>query len=63
MTSKPGVFHERKDCILRVRVEARIKKQLEQLARSCGRTVSELVRYSIYEMLRNRRKENVLHSK
>ena len=63
MVSKAGVFHERKDCVLRVRVESRIKKQLEQLAESCGRTVSELVRYSIYEMLRNRRKENVLHSR
>ena len=56
MASKAGVFRERKDCILRVRVEPRIKKQLEQLARSCGRTVSELVRYSIYEMLRKERK-------
>ena len=59
--SKHGVFRERKDCVLRVRVEKRVKNQFEELARRKGRTVSELIRFMIYETLRKERKENVLH--
>ena len=54
--SKPGVFHERKDCVLKVRVSRRVKKQFEELAKCKGRTVSELLRRMIYEKLREERK-------
>ena len=60
--SKTGVFRERKDCVLRVRVSKRVKEQFEELAKCKGRTVSELLRRMIYEKLRKERKENVLHS-
>ena len=63
MVSKPGVFRERKDCVLRVRVSSRVKEQLQELAKCKGRTVSELLRRMIYEALRKERKENVLHSR
>ena len=55
MTSKPGVFRERKDCVLRVRVSKRVKEQFEDLAKRKGRTVSELLRRMIYETLRKER--------
>jgi len=55
MVSKAGVFRERKDCILRVRVTRRVKEQFEELAKRKGRTVSELLRHMIYEMLRKER--------
>ena len=58
--SKAGVFRERKDCVLRVRVSRRVKEQFEELAKRKGRTVSELLRRMIYETLRKERKENVL---
>jgi len=61
MKNRAGVFRERKDCVLRVRVEKRVKNQFEELARRKGRTVSELIRFMIYETLRKERKENVLH--
>ena len=62
MVSKPGVFRERKDCVLRVRVSKRDYQQLQYLAKRKGRTVSEFVRFAIYEMLRKERKETVLRS-
>ena len=62
MASKVGVFRERKDCVLRVRVAKPVKEQLQELAKRKGRTVSELLRRMIYEMLRKERKENVLRS-
>jgi len=62
MVSKAGVFHERKDCVIRVRVSKRVKEQFEELAKRKGRTVSELLRRMIYEKLRKERKENVLRS-
>jgi len=58
--SKAGVFRERKDCVLRVRVTKRVKQQFEELAKCKGRTVSELLRRMIYETLRKERKDNVL---
>jgi len=52
MVSKAGVFRERKDVVLRVRVSMRVKEQLEKLAKRKGRNLSELVRRYIYEGVR-----------
>ena len=62
MASRAGVYRERKDCVLRVRVTKREKEQLQELAKCKGRTVSEFVRFAIYEMLRREKEENVLRS-
>jgi len=49
--SKLGVFRERKDCVLTVRVPKPVKEQLEALAKRKGRTIGELVRQVIHEEL------------
>ncbi|RLC33573.1 hypothetical protein DRH14_04635 [Candidatus Shapirobacteria bacterium] len=61
MKGKVGVFRERKDCVLRIRVSRRVMMELRRIAKRKGRYVSELVRREIYEMLRREKKENVLH--
>jgi len=53
MASKAGVFRERKDCVLRVRVTRREKELLQELAKHYGKTVSELVRFAIHKYIRD----------
>jgi len=52
MVSKPGVFRERKDCVLRVRISKREMEQLQELAKRKGRTISEIVRLAIRKYIK-----------